>query len=386
MQRFMLSRLFNLVAAIVTLSIAASTQAMVPRAPQVDASSYILMDANSGQVIMEYNADEKLPPASLTKMMTAYIVEDELTRGNFTEDDMVPISVKAWRMGGSRMFIQEGTQVSVGDLLKGVVIPSGNDSSVALAEYIAGSEDAFSDLMNQYARRLGMTNTNFTNSTGWPDDDQYSTSRDMAILARAIILDFPQHYDMYAQKEFTFNNIRQQNRNLLLWRDPSVDGLKTGHTRAAGYCLVASAERDGMRLISVVMGTESEAVRARESMKMLNYGFRFFETYTAYNALTELDSANVWLGKQRDLALGLAEDLSLTIPRDSHERLQVNITTQPQLQAPIEQGAEYGTLTVSMDGDVLVSVPLIALHAVEPAGIITRMWHHLMMFIKGLFN
>lgn len=257
---------------LLTLAPLSAANGLIPRAPDVDARGYLLMDAKSGQVIVEHNAEQELPPASLTKMMTAYLVEKEIAAGNITEQEMVPISVKAWRMGGSRMFIQEGTRVSVQDLLKGVVIQSGNDASVALAEYVAGSEEAFADLMNNQARELGMDDTHFMNATGWPAENHYTTAHDLAILARAIIRDFPEHYDLYAQKEFTYNGITQHNRNLLLWRDDSVDGLKTGHTEEAGYCLVSSAKQDGMRLIAVVMGTDSEAARARESQKLLSYG------------------------------------------------------------------------------------------------------------------
>lgn len=366
------------------LSLQASAS-MVPRAPQIDARGYLLMDAASGHIIVEHNAEQRLPPASLTKMMTAYIAEAELQKGNLSEDDMAPISVKAWKMGGSRMFVKEGTRVSVGDLLKGIIIQSGNDASVAMAEYIAGSEDAFADLMNQHARRLGMNQSHFMNATGWPAENHFTTARDMAILARAIVRDFPEHYDIYAEKEFTYNGITQQNRNLLLWRDESVDGLKTGHTEEAGYCLVSSAKKDGMRLIAVVMGTDSEGARARESQKLLTYGFRFFETYKAYSAGDILDTAELWMGDKDQVRLGLAEDLVLTIPRESHENLKAEVTVNPQLQAPINQGEKYGTVTVRMNNELLVEKPLVALESVEEAGLFTRLWHHILLFFKGLF-
>ncbi len=367
-----------------TLSLQASAS-MVPRAPQIDARGYLLMDAASGHIIVEHNAEQRLPPASLTKMMTAYIAEAELQKGNLSEDDMAPISVKAWKMGGSRMFVKEGTRVSVGDLLKGIIIQSGNDASVAMAEYIAGSEDAFADLMNQHARRLGMNQSHFMNATGWPAENHFTTARDMAILARAIVRDFPEHYDIYAEKEFTYNGITQQNRNLLLWRDESVDGLKTGHTEEAGYCLVSSAKKDGMRLIAVVMGTDSEGARARESQKLLTYGFRFFETYKAYSAGDILDTAELWMGDKDQVRLGLAEDLVLTIPRESHENLKAEVTVNPQLQAPINEGEKYGTVTVRMNNELLVEKPLVALESVEEAGLFTRLWHHILLFFKGLF-
>ncbi|KZZ19603.1 D-alanyl-D-alanine carboxypeptidase, partial [Oleiphilus sp. HI0080] len=265
-------------------SSAASKPALIPAPPQVGASSYVLMDATTGEIIIEENANESLPPASLTKMMTAYIVESEIAQGNVSLTDEVPVSVKAWRTGGSKMFIKEGTKVLLEDLLKGVIIQSGNDASIALAEYLAGSEEAFADIMNQQAIQLGMTGSNFMNATGLPSDSHYSTAHDMALLAKAIIQHYPEQYAVYKEKYFTYNNIRQPNRNRLLWRDKSVDGLKTGHTEEAGYCLVSSAKRDDMRLISVVMGTSSEEARVKETQKLLNYGFRYYETTPLYTA------------------------------------------------------------------------------------------------------
>src|SRR5690606_17458243 len=253
--------LVALLGIMLTLLSTVTSAQMIPSAPQVEARGYILMDAASGQILVEHNAHEPLPPASLTKIMTDYIVARELHQENLALDDKVTVSVNAWRMGGSKMFIREGTQVDVEDLLRGLVIQSGNDATVALAEHIAGGEDAFAEMMNQQAQTLGMKNSYFVNATGWPDERQVTTAYDMAVLARALIRDFPENYALYREKSFTYNNITQQNRNLLLWRDPSVDGMKTGHTEAAGYCLVASAEREGMRLISVVMGTDSEQAR-----------------------------------------------------------------------------------------------------------------------------
>src|SRR5690606_13601838 len=271
-----------------------SQQIIIPSPPQLAASGYLLIDADTGAVLVEHNADERLPPASLTKMMSSYIVSEEIESGRISEEDMVNISVKAWRMGGSKMFIREGTQVSVKDLLLGVIVQSGNDATVALAEYVSGSEDAFVDVMNQKAALMGMTSTHFENSTGWPAEGHLTTARDLGILARAIINDHPEHYALYKEKYFVWNDIRQPNRNLLLFRDETVDGLKTGHTEEAGYCLVASAKRNGMRLISVVMGTASENARAAESQKLLAYGFRYYETLSLYNAGTELSKTRVW--------------------------------------------------------------------------------------------
>ena len=375
-----------LLAGLLAVAPLARAENMIPRPPEVEARSYLLLDAKSGQVLVEHNADKKLPPASLTKMMTAYLVEKEIQSGNIKEQDMVPISVKAWRMGGSRMFVKEGTQVPLVDLLKGVIVQSGNDASVALAEYVAGSEGAFADLMNNQAGQLGMDNTHFVNATGWPADDHYTTARDLAWLARAIIRDYPEHYDIYAQKEFSYNGITQQNRNLLLWRDDSVDGLKTGHTEEAGYCLVSSAKQNGMRLISVVMGTDSEAARARESQKLLSYGFRFYETYEGYGAGDVLDTPEVWMGAADQVRLGLEDDLVLTVPKGSQEQLKAEMSIQPELRAPIEEGRQYGTLTVSLDGEQLVQRPLVALEAVEEAGFFSRIWDHIVLFFKGLFD
>lgn len=364
---------------------AANLAAMIPEPPAVDATGYLLMDARSGQILVEHNADERLPPASLTKMMTSYIAAEEIEQGHISLSDEVLISVKAWKMGGSRMFVREGSRVTVADLMRGVVVQSGNDATVALAEFIAGSEDAFVDLMNQHAERMGMTNTHFANVTGWPAPGHYSTARDMATLARHIIQDHPQHYALYAEKSFTYNDITQQNRNLLLWRDPRVDGLKTGHTEEAGYCLVASAKDGDMRLITVVMGTDSEQARARESQKLFTYGFRFYETYTAYPAGTALAEVDVWMGRQRRLGVGPAQDLVLTIPRGSHDSLQAEMVVNPDILAPVTKGDPLGSVTVRVDQQVLLEKPLVALDTVEQAGIFTRLWHHILRFFSNLF-
>ncbi|MDQ7072703.1 MAG: D-alanyl-D-alanine carboxypeptidase family protein [Gammaproteobacteria bacterium] len=265
-----------------------------PTPPKVAAKSYILQDFASGRVIAEHNSDQRLPPASITKLMTAYVVSHELDAGNIKLDDEVLISEKAWRMVGSRSFIEVNTKVPVEALLRGMIIQSGNDAAVALAEHIAGSEETFAQMMNQYAQQLGMFNTNYRNATGLPDPDHYTTAKDIAILSTAIIRDFPDHYKWYAEKEYTYNNITQHNRNKLLWRDSTVDGLKTGHTEEAGYCLAASAKRSGMRLISVVLGTRSENARTQETQKLFNYGFRFFETHDLYQAGHKVTSSKVW--------------------------------------------------------------------------------------------
>ncbi|CAM5406992.1 serine-type D-Ala-D-Ala carboxypeptidase OS=Stutzerimonas stutzeri OX=316 GN=CXK95_05410 PE=3 SV=1 [Stutzerimonas stutzeri] len=358
----------------------------IPSPPQLAAKSYMLMDAASGKVLIESNSDERLPPASLTKLMTAYIATLEIQKGQISDSDMVTVSEKAWRTGGSRMFIQVNTQVSVDDLLHGIIIQSGNDASVAMAEHIAGSEEAFADMMNTTAQRLGMSNTHFMNATGLPDPEHYSSAHDMAKLARAIIYQDPAHYAIYAQKEFFWNNIKQPNRNLLLWRDKTVDGLKTGHTEEAGYCLVASAVRDGMRLISVVFGTDSEQARAAETQKLLTYGFRFFETRTFYQKGVELAQQQVWKGQQSQVKAGLAEDLTLTLPRGQLDKLQASMSFSDTLIAPISQGQVVGKVEVKLGEEVLHSADLVALEAVEEGGLFRRVWDSIRLFFYSLFN
>ena len=363
-----------------------AAESVVPAAPQLAAKAWVLMDGASGQVLVENNADERLPPASLTKLMTAYIATKEIEGGRIAESDMVTVSEHAWRTGGSRMFIKLGSQVSVSDLLHGIIIQSGNDASVALAEHIAGSEDAFADMMNNTAQKLGMTNSHFMDATGLPNPEHYSSARDMATLARAIIYGEPTHYAIYAQKEFLWNNIKQPNRNLLLWRDKTVDGLKTGHTEEAGYCLVASAVRDGQRMIAVVFGTNSEQARAAETQKLLTYGFRFFESQTFYKKGAELTKAMVWKGSEHEVKAGLSEDLTMTVPRGQLKQLQANMVLQPQLMAPIQQGQVIGKVEVKLGAKVVRTSDLVALNAVEEGGIFRRLWDSIRLFFYGLFN
>lgn len=335
---------------------------------------------------MEENSHERLPPASLTKMMTAYIVERELDEGRISMSDMVPISVKAWKTEGSRTFVQEGTEVSVEDLLKGVIIQSGNDASVALAEFVAGSEGAFVDIMNQQAQLLGMKDTSFANATGLPSEDHYSTAYDLALLARAIINDYPENYPLYAEKHFTYNNIRQPNRNSLLWRDDSVDGLKTGHTEEAGYCLVASAKREDTRFIAVVMGTGSSQARAQEVQKMLNYGFRYYESERLFRSGQELMEARIWGGQADQVSVGLTEDVFVTIPRGSRNRLESTVDLDSVIKAPINVGDELGRVKVSLNGTVLVDKPVLALTEVPEGGLFKRLWDAIKLFFVQLFQ
>ncbi|MGC8121565.1 D-alanyl-D-alanine carboxypeptidase family protein [Marinobacter sp. VGCF2001] len=381
------TRTLFLVFSLLLMTGQASAQAvLIPSPPQIAGSSWVLMDPLSGRVIMEHNSHERLPPASLTKMMTAYIVERELDEGRITMQDMVPISVKAWRTEGSRTFVQEGTSVPVEALLKGVIIQSGNDASVALAEFVAGSEGAFVDIMNQQAQLLGMKDSHFENATGLPSADHFSTAYDLAILAQHIIQDYPENYPLYAQKHFTYNNIRQPNRNSLLWRDDSVDGLKTGHTQEAGYCLVASAKRNNTRLIATVMGTSSAEARAQEVQKMLNYGFRYFETARLFGAGQELMSSHVWGGQVNSVSVGMPEDVYVTIPRGSRDQLESVVDLDSVIKAPIKVGDELGRVRVVLDGETVVDEPVLALTEVPEGGFFKRIWDAIKLFFVQLFN
>ena len=363
-----------------------NTARPVPAAPQLGANSYLLVDFNSNRILVEHNADLRVEPASITKLMTAYVVFSELDQGNITLEEEVAISERAWRTGGSRMFIDPSMMVSVEDLIRGMVVQSGNDASVALAEHVAGSEEAFASLMNHYAELLEMTDTNFINATGLPDPDHYTTARDIAILSAATVRDFPDYYPWYSEKEFTFNEIRQHNRNTLLWRDPAIDGLKTGHTEAAGYCLAASAKRDGMRLVSAVMGSASESSRSSESQTLLNYGFRFFETVQLYEAGQELARARVWKGLSEDVGLGLSEPVFVTIPRGRYDDLEAQVEMEPQLSAPLETGAVVGSINVQLGDELIVSRDLVTLSAVEEAGFFGSTWDSLRLWMDGIFD
>jgi len=346
---------------------------IIPAPPKINASSYLVMDFNSGELLVEENIYQKVPPASLTKIMTVYVVASELENGKISLEDEVPVSEKAWRTQGSRMFIEVDKKVKLDDLLHGVIIQSGNDASVALAEYISGTEDVFADLMNKHAERLGMKNTHFANSTGLPDTNHYTTASDLAILARALINDYPEVYDLHKIKEYTFNKIKQHNRNKLLWRDRSVDGVKTGHTEEAGYCLVASAIRDGMRLISVVMGTDGMNARAKASQALLNYGYRFYETHKLYSAGDFITSVKVWKADIDTLNLGLVKDLYITVPRGQYEKLEPVVEIDKQVIAPVNQGEQQGVLNIMLTNENIISVPLLAMETVSEGGIVNRL-------------
>lgn len=353
-----------------------------PSPPEIQARAYILQDYDSGDVLVEVNADEPVEPASLTKMMTVYAALAQLAEGKFQLDDRVLVSEKAWRMKGSRMFIRVDTEVPVEDLLKGIIIQSGNDASVALAEFVAGDESAFADLMNQYARQLGMTNTHFINASGLPHADHYTTARDMATLARALIRDFPQHYPLHAERSYTWNNIKQANRNPLLGDGSSVDGVKTGHTEAAGYCLVASAEEGDMRLISALLGSASEASRESQTQALLRYGFRFYETRRIYQAGAPVTHARVWKGQSGELKMGVADDLYLTVPRGQADKLDSSFLAGGNIVAPVKAGQVLGTVRVSLDGEALAERPLVALADVPEGGL----WRRLSDSVKLWFQ
>jgi len=358
-----------------TLVISASAWAApkpIPDPPSLKADSFYLVDFDSGQVLAEKEADKRVEPASITKLMTAYLVDKAIADGDILLDEMVTISEKAWRMKGSKMFVEVGKQVSIEDLMKGLIIQSGNDATVALAEHIAGSESAFAGYMNHQAQLLGMTNSNFVNSTGWPHADHYSTARDIATLTRAMIREFPESYRLYREREFTFNEIRQYNRNRLLWKDDTVDGVKTGHTEAAGYCLVSSALRGDMRLISVVLGSRSDKARTQSSQALLNYGFRFFETHRLYRANEVLKTARIWYGEQEQITMGVSRDIFITIPRGRYRDLDASMDIDSEISAPVVRGAQLGRISITLDGEAVVSEDIVATQTIDEGSLFVK--------------
>ncbi len=363
-----------------------ATPHVVPSAPTIAGEAYLLIDFNSGHVLANKNANERVEPASLTKIMTGYVVINELSNGNMSMEDEVTISQKAWKMPGSKMFIEVGKKVKVRDLIKGMVIQSGNDASVALAEMIAGSEEVFAQLMNKYALSLGMNHTNFVNATGLPHADHYTTAHDLAILTKNLITKFPDEYKWYSEKKFTFNGITQYNRNKLLWQDSTVDGLKTGHTESAGYCLVSSAKREEMRLISVVLGATSAKMRVQETQKLLNYGFRFFETHKLYGSQQRLNDAIVWEGTRDLIGLGTEEDLYITIPRGQYKNITIESSVQPEIIAPITKGQALGSLHITLGDQLIVERPLVALADVEEGSFFKKLIDQLKRFFSSLFS
>lgn len=372
----------NILFIITFFSVSSAQTAIVPAPPKISASSYLVVDFDSGHFLVEENIDQRVEPASLTKMMTVYVVASELAEGNIKLSDMVMISEAAWRMTGSRMFIEVDKEVSVEDLLKGVIVQSGNDASVALAEHISGSEEVFVQVMNQYAAELGMTGSHFMNSTGLPHEDHYTTARDMAILARAVIQDHRDIYAWHSIKEFTFNGIKQHNRNQMLWRDNSVDGIKTGHTESAGYCLVASAKRDDMRLISVVMGTEGTKARTRATQSLFNFSFRFYETHKLYSAGEVINSTKVWKGEKESFSIGLEEDLYVTIARGKYKKLDAQIEISQQIVAPVLKSQVQGTLVLTLETEKVATRPLIALESVAEGSFLKRVKDDIKLFFE----
>ncbi len=364
----------------------ALAQSMVPKAPKLNLDSYILLEATTNTVIAEFNADNQISPASMTKVMTGYVIADQIDSGAISLDDKVLISEKAWKTGGSKMFIEAGKRILVRDLLSGIVIQSGNDATVAMAEYVAGSEEGFVDFMNAYASELGLSNTLFQNAVGWTDPDHFSSAKDLANITKALINNFPDHYATYKEKEFTFSGIRQLNRNKLLWRDDTVDGVKTGHTESAGYCLISSAKRNDMRLIAVVAGSPSENERLTASQRLLEYGFRFFATQKLISKATEVTSAKVWGGKMDKVSLGAKDDILLTLPRSDFKNLKANYNFNNNIQAPISAGDVIGNIEFVSNDQLVLSAPLIAIESVEAKGFFGRIWARIVFWIMSLFS
>jgi len=374
---------------LLTSSLELYAQSFVAPAPKLDLKAYILIEPQTGTVIAEYNSDDRIEPASMTKIMTSYIAADQITTNdNETLSDKVKISEKAWGMGGSRMFIKEGDYVSVEDLLRGVIIQSGNDASVAIAEHFGGDEDGFTDLMNAYAKSLGMMNTQFKNSTGLPAEEHYSSARDLAMLTSSFISKFPDIYSMHKEKIFEYGGVssNKRNKNTLLWRDDSADGVKTGYTSSAGYCLVGSAKRGGMRLITVVAGSASDKKRFDDTQRLLEYGFRFFSTQEVLKQNQEYKTVKVWGGQKPEIGLGVASDQILTLPRADFKNLQINYIYKNNIQAPIKKGDVFGSIEIiSNDNPVLVT-DLVALDEVEAKGFFGRLWSKFILWIMSLFG
>ncbi len=390
--------LFSLVIALTLVTTTQATQSAletggpalgrshVPPAPHLDAKSFVLMDATTGKIMAEKDAHKRFPPASLTKIMTLYIISDALRSGQIQPNDKVRISKKAWQMGGSKMFIKVGDKVPVKDLVQGIIVASGNDACIAMAEHIAGSEKAFVSLMNHQAQLIGMKESHFTDCTGMPDPEHYSSPYDIALLSKALINDFPKYYPWYKQKHFEYNGIDQPNRNRLLWRYEFADGIKTGHTQSAGYCLASSAKQGDMRLISVVMGEPSDSARTDDSIGLLTYGFRFFKTYKVYSAGQSISEPRIWKGSEETIPLGVTEDIVLTIPTKEYNSLKVISTINKSITAPIDKGFTLGSLQVKLDDDVLVEKPLVALQEIPKGSLWSRITDSLSMSVHNMIN
>ena len=376
----------------VLISLSVNSKQIIPAEPSINAKSWILIDASTGTVILENNADLRLPPASLAKMMTTYITSNEIKAGRMNPEDLVTISDNAWRKGGAKtggstMFLDPRSKVPVIDLMKGVIIQSGNDASIALAEHISGGEIAFADLMNQQAELLQMTNSEFKNSSGLPEEGMYSSARDLSKIANAIIKDHPTSYKIYSEKYFKHNNINQPNRNRLLWRDKSVDGLKTGRTDEAGFCLVASAEREDMRLISVVLGASNDETRSRESQRLLSYGFRYFNTQTLFKSKEIIKSdVKIWFGTEKFLNLTIDEDAILTFPRGAEDDLKAEFTIDEVIKAPVKVGDPLGLLKISLENELLLEIPLVSSQNITKGNFISRIIDWLVLFFTNLLS
>ena len=352
-------------------------ESFIPDPPSVNATNYILMDSISGRVLAEKGADERIEPASITKIMTGYVAADQAEKGFVSLSDEVLISENCWRKQGSKMFIREGTRVSMSDLMKGMVIQSGNDASCAIAEHVAASEEGFVQLMNVYAREMGLENTQFRNESGWPDPDHYSSARDLAILSTNLINKFPEHYALYKEKYFTFNEIKQRNRNSLLWQDDSVDGIKTGHTESAGYCLVSSGVRNDTRLIAVTIRSSSEKARLTDNRRLLDYGFRYFRTKKILTKGVSLLEEQVWGGEKEQVNLSSVEDLYLTLSPRDFQRVEPKISLNDYLQAPINKDQVVGKINLVLDGESLVTIDAIAMEEVKSLGFFGRAWSNI---------
>ncbi len=376
----------------VVLTLLFSTQAgasipyVAPTPPEVTSPAYILVDFHSGKVLAEKEPDKRIDPASLTKMMTVYVIDNEIKNGRFSWKDEVPISENAWKTEGSRMFIPVGKKIAVEELVKGIIIQSGNDAAVALAEFSAGSEQAFADLMNQYAQNLKMTNTHFMNSTGIPHPDHYTTARDLSILANAIIADFPETYKVYSEKWFTFNGIKQPNRNRLLWREPYIDGIKTGHSSTADYCLAASGQKDNMRLISILVGAKTESDRTEQTLQLLRYGFRFFETHHLFESNTQLNNARVWMGDHKNVALGIQQNFYITIPQGQYKSLDAKMNINKHITAPVKKGETYGKVVVKLGDNLITEIPLVALENVNQGTVWNRLSDYISLSVQKMIN
>ena len=376
-----MKRIFELVLLLSFSLVLVSEQSFIPDPPKIGAKNFILIDSITGKVLAQQSPDGKVEPASITKIMTGYVVADQIKQGFISENDEVLISENCWRKGGSRMFIEAGKRVLVSDLIKGMVVQSGNDASCALAEHVAVSEEGFVDLMSRYIYDMGLKNTNFINVTGWPDENHYSSARDIAILSKRLIEDFPAHYDIYKEKFFTFNDIKQRNRNSLLWQDETIDGLKTGHTESAGYCLVSSGVRNETRLIAVTLGSSSEKQRIVDNRRLLDYGFRYFRTKKVLSSMELLAEEQVWGGEKESLSLLSSQDVYFTLPLRDFQNIKSNIVLDDYLQAPIAKDQKVGKLEFSLNNKVIKSIDIVSSEEVDSLGVFGQVWSNIKLFV-----